>query len=314
MFDVAAAGDRRSLARLLSWVEQGDAVGRAVAGLAYRSGSEAATVGITGAPGAGKSTLTAVLISAARAAGVAQIGVLAVDPSSPFSGGAILGDRIRMQDHALDPSVYVRSMATRGNLGGLALAVPESVRVLGAVGMPLVLVETVGVGQVEVDVAAATDTTVVVVNPRWGDAVQASKAGLLEIADLFVINKADLPGARETRRDLEQMLDLSPPVSWRPPVVDTVATTGDGAAGLWSEIERHQAHLVESQELGRRRRARLEHELRRVVAVQVDTEVERLLGPGGLAHLADEVTGGHVDPYAAVAAVIGTGRGAAPTP
>jgi LAO/AO transport system kinase len=216
MFDVAAAGDRRSLARLLSWVEQGDAVGRAVAGLAYRSGSEAATVGITGAPGAGKSTLTAVLISAARAAGVAQIGVLAVDPSSPFSGGAILGDRIRMQAHALDPSVYVRSMATRGNLGGLALAVPESVRVLGAVGMPLVLVETVGVGQVEVDVAAATDTTVVVVNPRWGDAVQASKAGLLEIADLFVINKADLPGARETRRDLEQMLDLSPPVSWRP--------------------------------------------------------------------------------------------------
>jgi LAO/AO transport system kinase len=304
LFDSAAAGDRRSLARLLSWVEQGDAAGRAVAGRAYRSGADAATVGITGAPGAGKSTLTAGVIAAARTAGVAQLGVLAVDPSSPFSGGAILGDRIRMQEHALDEGVYVRSLATRGSLGGLALAVPESVRVLAAVGMTLVLVETVGVGQVEVDVAAATDTTVVVVNPRWGDAVQASKAGLLEVADVFVINKADQPGARETRRDLEQMLDLAPHSAWRPPVMDTVATTGEGIDDLWEAVVRHQRHLAESGQLAERRRARLEHELRRVVAVQVDAEVERLLGPGGLRDLADAVARGRVDPYEAVAGVM----------
>ena len=154
--------------------------------------------------------------------------MLAIDPTSPFSGGAILGDRVRMQGHATDDGVFIRSMATKGHLGGLALAVPDAIRVLSAVGMPIVLVETVGVGQQEVEVAAAADTTVVVVNPGWGDAIQANKAGLLEIADLFVINKADRPGARETRRDLDLMLDLSAPGDWRPPIVSTVAQTGEG--------------------------------------------------------------------------------------
>ncbi len=163
---------------------------------------EAYTVGLTGAPGAGKSTLSDRLITEARTTGE-PVGVLAVDPSSPFSGGAILGDRVRMQGHALDEGVFIRSMATRGHLGGLALATPEAIRVLAAAGMPLIFIETVGVGQVEVEIAGAADTTLVVVNPGWGDAVQANKAGLLEIADIFVINKADRPGAAETRRDLE---------------------------------------------------------------------------------------------------------------
>ena len=171
--------------------------------------------------------------------------MLAVDPSSPFSGGAILGDRVRMQGHATDPSVFIRSMATRGHLGGLALAVPEAVRVLGAAGLPVVIVETVGVGQMEVEVASATDTTVVVVTPGWGDSMQANKAGLLEVADVLVVNKADRPGVREARRDLEQMLDLSAASDWRPPVVETVAATGDGVDGLWEAVAGHRAHLGE---------------------------------------------------------------------
>ena len=166
--------------------------------------------------------------------------MLAIDPSSPFTGGAILGDRVRMQDHATDPGVFIRSMATRGHLGGLALAAPEAVRLLDAIGRRWILVETVGVGQVEVEIAGKADTTVVVVNPGWGDSVQANKAGLMEIADVFAINKADRKGVEQTRRDLEQMLDLSdlPADRWRPPILDTVATTGDGVVELWDAIDR----------------------------------------------------------------------------
>ena len=177
---------------------------------------------MTGAPGSGKSTLTDKLIGLIRGSGN-EVGVLAIDPSSPFSGGAILGDRVRMQDHATDEGVFIRSMATRGHLGGLSLATPQAVRILDAAGKPWIIIETVGVGQVEVEVAGAADTTVVVVNPRWGDGVQANKAGLLEIGDVFVINKADRTGVAETRRDLEQMLDLSALSAWRPPIVPTVA-------------------------------------------------------------------------------------------
>ena len=193
----ALAGDRRAIGRLLSFVERGGERARAVGSLSFRPGSDAdQVVGITGAPGAGKSTLTDGLIRLLRRED-RRVGVLAVDPSSPYSKGAILGDRIRMQDHVLDEGVFIRSMATRGHLGGLALAAPEAIRLLVAVGMRFVLVETVGVGQVEVEVAGAVDTTLVVVNPGWGDAIQASKAGLLEVADVFVINKADRPGADE---------------------------------------------------------------------------------------------------------------------
>jgi LAO/AO transport system kinase len=298
LLEAARGGDRRSLARLLTLVEQGGERGRAVASLAYRSGKEAATVGVTGAPGAGKSTLVDRLITLSRAER-GRVGVLAVDPSSPFSGGAILGDRVRMQDHALDTGVFIRSMATRGHLGGLALAVPEAIRVLAAVGLPLVLVETVGVGQVEVEVADATDTTVVVVTPRWGDAIQANKAGLLETADVFVINKADNPGAGETRRDLEQMLDLSALGGWRPPVIATVAPKGEGVDELWAEIGRHQEYLVSDGGLAAGRRSRLERELRAVLAARIERDIDKLLGQGQLAGVVRDVVEHRVDPYEA---------------
>ena len=202
--------------------------------------------------------------------------MLAIDPTSPFSGGAILGDRVRMQQHALDPTVFIRSMATRGHLGGLALAVPDAVRVLGAAGFPFVIVETVGVGQMEVEVASAADTTMVVVTPGWGDSMQANKAGLLEIADLFVINKADRPGAREARRDLEQMLDLSSLGAWRPPIIDTVASTGEGLADLWRRDRPPPAPTCATSGLLEQRRAdRMAHELRRVLMARSRTRDRR---------------------------------------
>jgi LAO/AO transport system kinase len=293
----SSAGNRVALARLLTLVERGGAPGRAAAALAYRTGREARSVGITGPPGAGKSTLVDRLITTVRTAGVDPVGVLAVDPSSPFSGGAILGDRVRMQDHALDAGVFIRSMASRGHLGGLAVAVPEAIRVLAATGFPLVLVETVGVGQVEVEVAGATDTTVVVLNPKWGDAIQANKAGLLETADVFVINKADMPGARETRRDLEQMLDLTTPGDWRPPVLETAAATGEGVEALWEEIERHGRHLAEGGSLQSGRAARIEREFRTVLAARIEVEVDRLCAQEEFAGLAQAVAEHRIDPY-----------------
>ncbi len=311
LFSAAATGDRRALAKVLSMVERGGADSRAVAALAYKSGLQASTIGMTGAPGAGKSTLVDRLVALVRASGE-EIGVLAVDPSSPFTGGAILGDRVRMQEHALDSGVFIRSMATRGHLGGLALAVPEAIRVLSAVGLPLVLVETVGVGQVEVEVASATDTTVVVVNPRWGDAIQANKAGLLEIADVFVINKADNPGARETRRDLEQMLDLSPASKWRPPVVETVATGGEGIEELWEQVRRHQLHLAADGSLERRRRQRTEREFRAVVSARIERDVERLLQDASLGTLTDDVVEHRLDPYEAADRVLAAARNETP--
>jgi LAO/AO transport system kinase len=280
-------------------IERGGASGRVAAGLAYRSGKEARTVGITGAPGAGKSTLTDRLISTIRGRGKDLVGVLAVDPSSPFSGGAILGDRVRMQEHALDQGVFIRSMATRGHLGGLAVAVPEALRVLAAAGFPLVLVETVGVGQVEVEVAAATDSTVVVVNPGWGDTIQANKAGLLETADLFVVNKADRPGAREACRDLEQMLDLTALGEWRPPVVETVAATGEGVEALWEALEDHRRYLEDHGLLGPRRAERLDRELRQVMAARIEHEVDRLCEGEGYATVSRAIVAHELDPYQA---------------
>ena len=260
----ALAGERASVARLISMVEKGGESAHAAIARLYPHTGSAYSVGITGAPGAGKSTLTDKLITRIRKDDV-EVGVLAIDPSSPFSGGAILGDRVRMQDHATDPGVFIRSMATRGHLGGLSLATPQAVRVLDAAGKPWVLIETVGVGQVEIEVAGAADTTMVVVNPGWGDAVQAAKAGLLEIADLFVVNKADRDGAADTVRDLEFMLDLSLESGWRPPIVKTVASRGEGFEELWEAIGAHRAFLEADGRLAARRTRRIRDELRAIV-------------------------------------------------
>jgi len=249
LFDAAAAGNRRALGRLLTMVERRDDLGAVVATRAHRDGGQARVIGITGAPGTGKSTITGRL---ADVSGAARPAILAIDPSSPLTGGAILGDRIRMDGH-ISSSAFIRSMATRGHAGGLAVAVPDAIRVLDAAGCDPVIVETVGVGQVEVSVAAAADTTVVVVTPGWGDAVQANKAGLLEVADVFAVNKADRPDARGARRDLELMLDLGHQDGWRAPIVLTTANQGEGIEDLWAEIERHAAHLRESGQLSRRR-------------------------------------------------------------
>jgi LAO/AO transport system kinase len=302
---LAQDNDRVALARLISLVERGGGPGLAVARLAYRA-AVPYTVGLTGAPGSGKSTLTDQLITVVRTGWggpssepLDQVGVLAIDPTSPFSGGAILGDRVRMQQHVLDPSVFIRSMATRGHLGGLALAVPDAIRVLGAAGLPVVIIETVGVGQMEVEVASSADTTVVVVTPGWGDSMQANKAGLLEIADLFVINKADRPGAREARRDLEQMLDLSTLGAWRPPVVDTIASTGEGLAELWSEIARHRAHLLANGLLEQRRTERVAHELRRVMVARSRARIEEVAAGEEFSRAVKAVAAGELDPYEA---------------
>ncbi|HTL83947.1 MAG TPA: methylmalonyl Co-A mutase-associated GTPase MeaB [Acidimicrobiia bacterium] len=299
----ALDGDRRAIAKVLSLVEQGgDGARFALAQLHPRTGN-AWSIGITGAPGAGKSTLTDSLVVQLRKGGEG-VGVLAVDPSSPFSGGAILGDRVRMQQHSTDDGVFIRSMASRGHLGGLAVATPQAVRVLDAVGKHWVVIETVGVGQVEVEIASHADTTIVVVNPGWGDAVQAAKAGLLEIADIFVVNKADRPGAADAVRDLEGMLELGGQRAWRPPVLRTVATTGEGVDELFDAIVQHRAQLEASGEAVTRRRSRLRDELRGLVAARIEQQVDALCSGKQFDALVDQVMDRATDPYTAADALV----------
>lgn len=292
---------------MLSVVEQGGAAARELARAVHPLGGAAATVGITGAPGAGKSTLVSALVGRLRAGGD-RVAVLAIDPSSPFSGGAILGDRIRMDEHALDEGVFIRSMATRGHLGGLALATPQAIRVLDAVGFAWVLVETVGVGQVEVEVAGAADTTVVVVNPGWGDAIQANKAGLMEVADLFVINKADRPGTEDTRRDLDQMLELSSPGDgWRPPIVTTVAidASDPGVEELRAALVAHRRHLEASGELERRRARQVTEELQCIVVERLHARALALGASTDRAALERQVRERRLDPWSAADRILG---------
>ncbi len=307
LFELAVGGERRSLGRLLTLVERGGPDADTITELSYRAGGAGHVVGITGAPGAGKSTLVGQLVRTIAEAGK-RPAVLAVDPSSPLSGGAILGDRVRMDDVVADHDAFIRSMATRGHQGGLALAIPGAVRVLDAAGYDPVIIETVGVGQVEVDVAAAADTTVVVVNPGWGDAVQANKAGLLEVADIFVVNKADRPGAGDARRDLELMLDLShvsgqEDEGFRPEIVLTTATDGTGAAEVVAAIDAHRAHLGTGDRLAARRRAQVREEIR--------VRLEQLLGHRIDEAVADDPTGdiarataGDLSPAAAATAAL----------
>lgn len=273
----ALDGDRRAIGRTLTLIERGGDVADEITELTHPATKGAHVVGITGAPGAGKSTLTGQLIRHLPTLGL-RPAVLAVDPSSPLTGGAILGDRVRMDDVAGDGG-FIRSVATRGHAGGLALSVPGSVRAFDACGFDPVLIETVGVGQVEVDVAGTADTTVVVVNPGWGDAVQANKAGLLEVADVFVINKADRDGANDTRRDLELMLDLShvsgqeDESGYRPPIIMTTATDGDGVDAMWDAVITHRAHLESTGGLDRRRASRFRYEVRSRLGTRVEASI-----------------------------------------
>jgi LAO/AO transport system kinase len=292
----AVDGEAAAVAKLITLVETGGDAARAVVKRLHPHTGNAWSVGITGAPGAGKSTLTDKLVARLRADDL-EVGVLAVDPTSPFSGGAILGDRVRMQDHATDPGVFIRSMATRGHLGGLAVATPQAVRVLDAAGKPWIVVETVGVGQVEVEVAGQADSTVVVVNPGWGDAVQAAKAGLLEVADIFVVNKADRPGVDEAVRDLEGMLELAGAREWRVPIVRTVATTGDGIDDLWGAVGEHRAYLERTGQVAARRAARVRDELRSIVAEHLLVRATELCQGKAFDALVDDVAQRRRDPY-----------------
>ena len=288
------ARDPRAIARAISMVEDGDEGLRDLSAELYGHTGRAYTVGLTGSPGVGKSTIANELVGAARAH-ERSVAVLAIDPTSPLTGGALLGDRLRMQAHAIDPDVFIRSMASRGHLGGMALAAPEAIRVLDAAGHDLVIVETVGVGQAEVDVAAATDSTLVVVSPGWGDAVQVSKAGILEVADVFVVNKADREGAEVAERDLRQMLRTGPEMPWTPPVVSTTAVEGAGIAELWGAIESHRSYLESSGELGRRRASRLLREVESLAVEGLRGRAKRLLEEDP--SLTADLAGRRTDPY-----------------
>jgi LAO/AO transport system kinase len=295
------SGDRRSIARAISLVEDGADELEALSSALFAHTGSAHTIGLTGSPGVGKSTLASAIVTAARAR-ERTIAVLAIDPSSPFTGGALLGDRVRMQEHATDPGVFIRSMATRGHLGGMALAAPEAIRILDASGVDDVVVETVGVGQAEVDVAAATDTTIVVVAPGWGDQVQVAKAGILEIADVFVVNKADRDGAEAAMRDLRQMMRMGAERDWTPPVVATTAARGEGLDDLWGAIEQHRAHLDSTGDLARLRRERLAREVEALTTERLREHVRAALE--GDAELAADLAERRVDPYRAAAILI----------
>jgi LAO/AO transport system kinase len=296
------SGDRRAVARAISAVEDGTDELEALSAGIYASTGSADTIGLTGAPGVGKSTLATGLVALGRERDL-RMAVLAVDPTSPYTGGALLGDRVRMQEHATDPGVFIRSMATRGHLGGMALAAPEAVRILDAAGYDRVVVETVGVGQAEVDVAAATDTAVVALAPGMGDAVQMAKAGILEVADVFVVNKADRDGAPEVVRELRQMLHLGAARDWDPPVLTTTATEQEGIDDLWEAIEAHRTHLEASGALLARRRARVLREVESLAAARFRMAVaERLASEPGIG---DDLEARRLDPYRA-AAILGT--------
>lgn len=309
MTDLAAAilsGDARAIARGISLVENtGDAAASLVREIFPKSGN-ACLVGITGAPGAGKSTLVDGLVSRWRKAGK-TVGVIAVDPTSPFSGGAMLGDRVRMQAHAQDAGVFIRSMATRGHLGGLARATADAALVLDASGKHVVTIETVGVGQDEVEVARTADVTIVVLVPGMGDDVQVMKAGVMEIADIFLVNKSDREGADRTVAEIESLLSLNAygPGEWRPPIVVTQATTGRGLDELVDTIERFRGHsaLMES-----RRRTRASAQLRSIVADRLMKEVDLRVTGVEMEQFVDRIAARALDPYSAANAILGASR------
>lgn len=310
--DQITSGDQRALARGISAIEDQSIGYRELVGELHNFAGDSHVIGITGTPGSGKSTLVERLTLAYRERGY-QVGVLAIDPSSPFSGGAVLGDRVRMADAVTDPGVFVRSMSARGALGGIATATTDAIRVLSAAGFDRILVETVGTGQNEIDVVRATDTVCVLVTPGGGDIVQTLKAGILEIADLFVVNKADLDGADQTAADLEEMLQLESDTGtaigsgdisieeWRPPVLKTIATRGEGTESIIDTIEQHRAFLSESGQGSERRRRQHELELRRLLREELKALVDdRTKQQGGFDQLIEQITRRETDPYTVV--------------
>jgi LAO/AO transport system kinase len=305
------AGDRLALARLITLVENRSGAVAEIMKRVHPRTSRAYILGITGPPGAGKSTVVDRLTALLRAEG-ASVGIVAVDPSSPFTGGAVLGDRIRMQSHALDPEVFIRSMATRGSQGGLARATSDVIRLLGAFGKQWVLIETVGVGQTELDIIKQADTTVVVLVPESGDAIQTMKAGLMEVADIFVVNKADRDGANPLITELRFMTHLhrasaqtSKDIDWEIPALATEAQNGVGVEELLVEIKRHRGLLEASGALERRRQARRRAGLQALLVEEFTEQVGRRLRAGGdLAATFDAVAAGRMDPYSAVQEIL----------
>ncbi len=297
----AERGEARAVARLISLVEDASPALREVMALLAPRAGHARVIGLTGSPGVGKSTSTNALVAAYRRLGM-RVGVLAVDPSSPFSGGALLGDRVRMQDHATDDGVFIRSMASRGHLGGLSWAAPQALRVLSAAGCDVVLIETVGVGQAEVEVASLADTTLVLLAPGMGDGIQAAKAGILEVADVFVVNKADREGADTVVRDLRYMLSLGDRRTddgWRVPIVKTVAAKGEGADEVVEAIERHGQWLADNGLLEVRRRKRAADEVEAIALTVLRERMGDLRGGDGLDRAAAAVVAGDLDAYTA---------------
>lgn len=307
LVDQARAGQPRAVARLISLVEQASPLLREVAELLAEHTGAAHVVGITGPPGVGKSTSTAALVTALRDRG-RRVGVLAVDPSSPYSGGALLGDRVRMSEHSTDPGVFIRSMATRGHLGGLSWATPQALRVLDAAGCEVILVETVGVGQSEVEIARLADTTLVLLSPGTGDGVQAAKAGILEIGDVYVVNKADRDGSQQLRRELRSMLSLAqrPAHAWNPPVVMTVAVEGRGVDDVATQVQAHQDWARASGELERRRLRRARDEVEAIALAELSRRFQHLPGGARLDDLAAAVLSGETDPYRAAQTLLDT--------
>lgn len=295
----ARLGRPRSVGRLISLVENGSPELPALMALLASDTGRARVVGLTGAPGVGKSTTVAAMVATLRTRGE-RVAVLAVDPSSPFSGGALLGDRVRMQQHALDDGVFIRSMATRGHLGGLSVAAPQAIRVLDAAGFDTVLVETVGVGQSEVEVAAQVDVTLVLLAPGMGDGIQAAKAGVLEIGDLFVVNKADRDGAHAVVRELRNMIALAQrsPQEWKPTVLSASAVEGTGVDEIVAEVDRFLDHATASGSLARRREERARREIEALVLTRLRAELPTH-GRSGLEELAAAVAAGRLDAYAA---------------
>lgn len=294
--DRVRAGDTRALARLISLVEDESPRVRSVIRELLPATGGARIIGLTGSPGVGKSTVTGALVGAFRAAG-GRVAVLAVDPTSPFTGGALLGDRVRMQQHATDEAVFIRSMATRGHLGGLAASTPQAIRILDAAGFELIIIETVGVGQAEVAIASLADSVVVLLAPGMGDAIQAAKAGILEVADMFVVNKADKPDTQQVVRDLRNMLALAERKTddWKPPIITTVAMKGEGIEELVSSLDAHWSWLNSSGELAQRRQARAREE----ITALAFAALRGRLSAGRVDALARQVADGSLDPFQA---------------